>query len=109
MSRRLRIDISDIVYHVLNRRVSRMTLFDKDEHYTAFEKILDKSFRKVPMRVLAYCLMPNNWHLYFGHGATTSPSPWFRPVSPQTPEGMYGVKWSCSLVLLVLNNYYVVV
>jgi len=63
MSRRLRIDYGGMVYHVLNRRIGRMTLFKKDEDYAAFEKVLDEAHEKVPMRVLAYCLMPNHWHL----------------------------------------------
>ena len=72
MPRRLRMDLGNIVYHVLNRRVSRMAMFDKGEDYAAFEKALDEAYRKVPMRVLAYCLMPNHWHLvlwprYDGH------------------------------------------
>ena len=33
-------DIGNIVYHVLNRRVGRMTLFEKNEDYAAFEKAL---------------------------------------------------------------------
>jgi len=40
-----------------------MTLFKKDEDYAAFEKVLDEAHEKVPMRVLAYCLMPSHWHL----------------------------------------------
>ena len=63
MSRRLRIDTGGLVYHVLNRRVGRMTLFKKDEDYEAFEKVLDEAYKIVPMRVLAYCLMPNHFHL----------------------------------------------
>ena len=63
MARRLRVDRGDVVYHVLNRRVGRLTLFEKDADYAAFEKVLEEAQRKVPMRVLAYCLMPNHWHL----------------------------------------------
>jgi putative transposase len=63
MPRRLRIDCGDVVYHVLNRRVGRRVLFKKDEDYAAFEQVLDEAYQKVPMRVLAYCLMPNHWHL----------------------------------------------
>jgi putative transposase len=51
------------VYHVLNRAVGRRTLFKKDEDYAAFERVLEEAPGFRPMRVLAYCLMPNHWHL----------------------------------------------
>ena len=63
MARRLRIDRGGIAYHVLNRRVGRLPLFEKDEDYAAFEKVLDQAHARSPMRVIAYCLMPNHWHL----------------------------------------------
>ena len=63
MPRRLRIDRGGIAYHVLNRRVGRLKLFEKDEDYAAFEKVLDEANAKVAMRVASYCLMPNHWHL----------------------------------------------
>jgi putative transposase len=59
----LRGDVGGIVYHVLNRRVGRETIFKKDEDYAAFERVLGEAGRRQPMRVLAYCLMPNHWHL----------------------------------------------
>ncbi len=29
----------------------------------AFEKVMAETMEQVPMRILAYCLMPNHWHL----------------------------------------------
>lgn len=52
-----------LVYHVLNRANARMTIFDKDADYQAFENILEQSVDRVGMRLLAYCVMPNHWHL----------------------------------------------
>ncbi|MGD2110566.1 MAG: transposase [Phycisphaerae bacterium] len=63
MARRLRIDRGGIAYHVLNRRVGRLPLFEKDEDYAAFEEVLDQAQARSPMRMVAYCLMPNHWHL----------------------------------------------
>jgi putative transposase len=40
-----------------------MRLFDHDGDYAAFERVLAEGCRQVPMRLLAYCLMPNHWHL----------------------------------------------
>jgi putative transposase len=63
MPRKLRIIAEDGVYHVINRRVARMPLFDDDGDYQAFEKILDETAPLYPVRILSYCLMPNHWHL----------------------------------------------
>jgi putative transposase len=51
------------VYHVLNRANARLPLFQKDGDYQAFERVLAAACEQVSMRVLAYCVMPNHWHL----------------------------------------------
>jgi putative transposase len=63
MGRPLRITAGGLVYHVLNRANARMRIFDKAKDYDAFERILDDAVRRVEMRLLAYCVMPNHWHL----------------------------------------------
>ena len=63
LPRRLRFASGGYVYHVLNRAVGRVTLFRKDGDYAAFEKTLRQANDFQPMRLLAYCLMPNHWHL----------------------------------------------
>jgi putative transposase len=63
MPRRLRFASGGYVYHALNRSVGRATLFDKSGDYAAFEKVLRQADAQVPMRVLAYCVLPNHWHL----------------------------------------------
>ena len=47
---------------MLTRRLDRQPLFEKDEDYAGFEKVLDQAHARSPMRVIAYCLMPNHWH-----------------------------------------------
>ena len=39
-----------------------MRLFEQDG-YAAFERVLAEGCQRMPMRILAYCLMPNHWHL----------------------------------------------
>jgi putative transposase len=63
MSRPLRAAIGGIVYHVLNRANARMTIFDADGDYAAFEDILDAARQRTGTRLLTYCAMPNHWHL----------------------------------------------
>ena len=52
-----------LVYHVLNRAVARLPLFQKDGDYEAWERVLRSALEEHPMRVLAFCLMPNHWHM----------------------------------------------
>jgi putative transposase len=51
------------VYHVLNRANARMTIFAEDGDYLAFENVLAEAVERENTRLLAYCLMPNHWHL----------------------------------------------
>jgi len=52
-----------VVYHVLNRGNGRMRLFHKEADYDAFVRLLGQVRQSVPVRLLAWCLMPNHWHL----------------------------------------------
>lgn len=63
MPRAARVTPGGFVYHVLNRGVGRNRLFWKDADYAAFEQIMEETLATRPMRICAYCLMPNHWHL----------------------------------------------
>ncbi|MFO0707321.1 MAG: transposase [Nitrospira sp.] len=63
MGRPLRAASGDLVYHVLNRANARRALFDDDGDYSAFERVLVQACERGAMRLLAYCVMPNHWHL----------------------------------------------
>jgi putative transposase len=52
-----------MVFHVLNRGNDGRTLFDDGDDYAAFLRVLRETQDRVAMRILAYCLMPNHWHL----------------------------------------------
>lgn len=63
MPRRARTIIGGLVYHVLNRANGRLPLFEKEADYAAFERVLEEAHARTPIRILAYCLMPNHFHL----------------------------------------------
>jgi putative transposase len=48
---------------VINRGNARAEFFHKDEDFSAFLRIMAEAAIRVPMRVVAYCLMPNHFHL----------------------------------------------
>lgn len=62
MGRALRISIGNEIYHVLNRANARMTIFEKESDYQAFETILGEAKDRYPMQIFSYQIMPNHWH-----------------------------------------------
>jgi putative transposase len=63
MGRPPRAATGGVVYHVLNRANARARIFDDDADYAAFLRIAAEAVERISMRLLAYCLMPNHWHL----------------------------------------------
>jgi putative transposase len=60
MPRRPRLAAGDLAYHVLNRRVGWLPIFEKPADYAAFEKILAEAYDRTRIRITAYGLMPNH-------------------------------------------------
>ena len=50
-------------YHVLNRGNAHAEVFHKEADFQAFLEILAEASLRHPMRLLAYCLIPNHFHL----------------------------------------------
>ena len=63
MPRIIRVDIKDELYHVINRANARLPIFFNEKDYELFEAVLELAKEKFDMRILAYCLMPNHFHL----------------------------------------------
>ena len=60
MSRGPRQTPGGIVYHVLNRAVARLPLFEKPADYAAFVRVLGEALDEFPMRILALVLIANH-------------------------------------------------
>lgn len=52
-----------MVFHVMNRGVRRARLFDSDDDYQTCLVVLAAALLRHPAHLLAYCLMPNHFHL----------------------------------------------
>jgi len=63
MPRTARASRAGICYHVMNRGNARATVFFDEEDYLRFLDLLRRAKERLPTRVLAYCLMPNHFHL----------------------------------------------
>ena len=63
MPRRRRTGTAGIPHHVLNRSCRRAVLFAGANDYRVFLQVLSDARARFAMRVLAYAVMPNHWHL----------------------------------------------
>src|SRR5262245_606751 len=63
MPRAARASAGGVCYHVINRGNGRRQVFHKDADYLAFLKAIAHACIEIPMPVLAYCLLPNHFHL----------------------------------------------
>ncbi|MBT8098560.1 MAG: transposase [Gammaproteobacteria bacterium] len=63
MSRVARITAGGFCYHVINRGNRRERVFHSTEDYDTFVLFMDKASVHMRMRILAFCLMPNHFHL----------------------------------------------
>ncbi|MCR4439385.1 MAG: transposase [bacterium] len=50
-------------YHLYNRGVSRQNIFFSDENFLFCTRLIEKYARAHLIAVIAYCLMPNHYHL----------------------------------------------
>ncbi len=63
MSRPLRIEYADAVYHVMNRGLNQKRIFVNKQDYETFLLTLEEACRLFNVIAYAYCLMPNHYHL----------------------------------------------
>ena len=63
MPRRRRIVEPFSVQHVINRGNARQAVFRDPEDYEEFICLLGHAVERFDVSLLAYCLMPNHWHL----------------------------------------------
>jgi len=90
MPRRLTGSSAGELFHVMNRGVRRSRLFHRPADYEAFLLVLREAAERIEMRLLAYVLMPNHWHLvlwpardrllseYVGWASLTHAARWHR-------------------------------
>ncbi len=63
MTRPLRIQYPNAWYHVMNRGRSRTKIFNTPEDYLAFIELLREASSLWKVKISAYCLMSNHYHL----------------------------------------------
>ena len=63
MPRTARLAPGGMIYHVFNRGVGKTTLFRSRKDFQEFQRCLAVTQASTSMRILAYCVMGNHWHL----------------------------------------------
>ena len=81
MPKKLRHFPSGYIFHVMNRAVVRSGIFSTDQDYDAFVAVLAERQLRVPIRILAWCIMPNHWHLILSPERDQDVSEYMRLVS----------------------------
>ncbi len=88
MARTKRICPAGDVFHVLNRAVARMTIFEKPADYAAFMKAVNETWQLVPLPIYAMVAMPNHWHFVVRPTTDDQVSEFFRRLTV-----MHTMRW----------------
>ena len=78
MPRTARASVGGVCYHVMNRGNDRSQVFHDAADYEAFAALLVPSSQRPPMRLLAWCLMPNHFHMVLWPHADGDLGHWMR-------------------------------
>ena len=89
MPRRLRRSLYGAAFHVMNRAVRKNLLFETDRDYDAFVSVVLESLQRVPVKIIAFQLMPNHWHFVIRCDRIEEISTWMQWVA-----GTHANRWN---------------
>jgi len=63
--------VAGFAYHVINRGNGRSEIFHKPGDYEAFVDLIERAKARHELRVFAFCIMPNHFHMILQPSTTT--------------------------------------
>ncbi len=70
--------VDGFIYHVINRGNGRQQVFHEDNEYKAFIELMSEAKTMYDVKILAYCLMPNHFHLLLQPDKADELSKWMQ-------------------------------
>ena len=67
-------------YHLYNRGCNREKIFFKEKHYLFFLSKIKSTYQEKHIRIAAYCLMPNHYHLLVGCDEYRKIADWMKNI-----------------------------
>ena len=64
MARPLRLEFEGAYYHVMNRALERRRIFETDRDHEYFQSLLLDIADRWKVKIFAYCLMGDHYHLF---------------------------------------------
>jgi REP element-mobilizing transposase RayT len=120
MSRRRRIQLAGQCYHVYSRGNDKKKIYKDDTDRQKFMKILSSAKKQFDLRIFAYCLMPNHYHLLieinepnlsnamkFINGSYSTYFNWRHKRSGHLFQGRYGAQFVEQLRFLAEVTRYI--
>jgi putative transposase len=78
MPRTARQILAGVPYHVINRGNNRSVVFGDASDYRQFLRLIEQAQERVPLSLLAICLMPTHFHLVVLPGEVNDVSRWMQ-------------------------------
>jgi putative transposase len=78
MPRFRRLSAGGYCFHAVNRSNPGIKVFDSDAKCLAFLHLIRQGIQRIPLRLIAYCLMPNHFHLVLWPTADGDMSRWMQ-------------------------------
>lgn len=78
MPRAARVIAENGIYHVVNRGNGRAVVFRKPADFDAFVHLIGEAKARYPVKVIAYCLMSNHFHLLLQPESGAALSQWMQ-------------------------------
>lgn len=95
MPRTARASRGGVCHHAMNRGNQQATLFHDARDYESFVNLMRGSVERIPMRVLAWCVMPNHFHVVlrpYGDGDLGRWVHWLLTTHVQRHRLRYGIE-----------------